>query len=257
MEWTEQAIVLSARPSGESAAVLEVLTADHGRHAGFVRGGRGRRKKGLLQAGNILQVTWKARLEENLGAFTLELIHSPLGAMFGEGGRLQALSAIMAVLQQSLPERDPHPALYHALASYMEVLEASESTALHWAMGLAQFEKGLLAELGYALDLSVCAVSGSAEELIYVSPKTGKAVSSIEGKAWQDKLLKLPYFLSETGQGNPDGNSNILADAMEGLTLTGYFLTRQIWAVHNKAQPPARDRFIHWLMTQSNNSSFD
>jgi len=244
-EWTDTGIVLAAKPFGENDAILDVITPTQGRHSGFVRGGRGRRKRGLLQGGNILHVTWKARLENQLGGFAIEIIRSPLGNMFADSHRLMALSAAVSVLAQSLPERDPHQSLYEGLEAFLGLLEADESTPAMWGEALVRLEYMLLKELGYGLDFSACAATGVLDDLIYVSPKSGRAVSREAGKPYHDKLLSLPAFL--LGEGPTRAG---LDDVVPGLQMTGFFLTQQIWAVHDQAQPPSRDRFVHWLGRQ-------
>ncbi len=239
MEWQDDAIVLSAARYGESDALLEVMTAGHGRARGFVKGGSGRRQRANLQAGNQLSVKWYARLETNLGRFTPELVHSPLGAMMGSGERLAALSAITAVVLSSMPEREVHPDIYHGLKAVCELLEEDEGGPVLWAGALARLELAILSELGYGLDLSSCAATGSTENLIYVSPKSGHAVSEVAGLPYKEKLLSLPAFLVGGKMAEAD-----LSDVRAGLILTGYFLDRNVWVVRGRGQPPARERFI-------------
>jgi len=250
MEWQDEGIVLSVTRHGESDAVLEVMTQNHGKARGFVKGGLGRRNKANLQAGNKLALSWRSRLENNLGRFTLELIHSPLGQMMGDGARLSALAAITAVVAASMPEREEHPGVYSALDAVVAVLENEEGMLALWAGALARLELGILSELGYGLDLSECAATGETTRLVYVSPKSGRAVNLEAGQPYKEKLLALPAFLLEDSQQIPD-----LDAAFEGLVLTGYFLERNIWIVHGKGQPAARERLIMSLHKASHKAS--
>jgi DNA repair protein RecO (recombination protein O) len=184
MEIRDEAIVLAVRNHGETAAIAEVLTAEHGRMLGLVRGGRSRQMRPVLQAGNQVNVVWRARLEEHLGTFTLEPLNLRAGFMIENGLRLAGLGAITA-LAQVLPEREPHPRLFNAMRV---VLEAAEDDTV-WPSLLVRWEIGLLDELGYGLDLSKCAATGKVEDLAYVSPKSGKAVSAGAGQPYRDKLF--------------------------------------------------------------------
>lgn len=246
MEWQDEGIVLSASRLGEADAVLEVMSPAHGRVRGFVRGGLGRRNKANLQVGNRLSVKWYARLETNLGRFTIELLHSPLGQMMGEGARISALSAVTAVVSSTLPEREPHASVFEGLEAILNLLEHEDGTAAMWGAALARLEVAVLAELGYGLDLTKCAGTGLSENLAFVSPKTGRAVSLEAGGPYKEKLLPLPAFM--TGGKLADASAD---DALDGLRLTGYFLERNVWAVHASQQPPARERFIASIRRQS------
>jgi len=190
MEWTDQAIILSVRRHGESSAILSLLTREHGRHAGLVKGGMGKGARGSLQPGNRIHVTWKARLSEHLGQITWELDAATGTRWLDDRGRLAAVVAACARAEKALPERAPHPAAFDALAALLEHLgaESYDSLCCFW-------ELGLLAEIGYGLDLSCCAATGSTEDLIYVSPKSGRAVSRTAGEPYKDRLLPLPRFL--------------------------------------------------------------
>ncbi|UTW56671.1 DNA repair protein RecO [Kordiimonas sp. SCSIO 12610] len=238
MDWQDEGIVLSASKLGESDAVLEVLTPNYGRHRGFVKGGSGKRGRANLQAGNKLALTWRSRIEGNLGRFTVELVHSPLGSLMGDGFRLSALSAIVSVISASLPEREPHSGVYEVLEILIKLLEDSDDPQ-YLASGLARLELGILSELGYGLDLSKCAATGSPDDLVYVSPKTGRAVSREAGKPYHDKLLPLPEFMLAS-QAPVDGNE----DVINGLTLTGFFMERHVWGQAKNGQPAARERFL-------------
>lgn len=242
MEWQDEGIVLSVSRHGEADAVLEVMTHAHGRARGFIKGGLGRRNKANLQVGNRLSLKWYARLEANLGRFTVELIHSPLGQMMGEGSRIAALSAITAVVASTLPEREPHTDVFEALKALISLLEHEDGAAPQWGGALARMEVGILGALGYGLDLSTCAGTGSRDNLVYVSPKTGRAVSLEAGAPYKEKLLPLAPFLTSGKLSDATA-----ADVASGLALTGYFLERTVWTVAGTGQPPARDRFIATL----------
>jgi DNA repair protein RecO (recombination protein O) len=239
VEWQDEAIVLSAGRFGEHDAILEVMTPAHGRARGFVKAGMSRRSKANLQPGNKLSLNWRSRIEGNLGRFQLELIHSPLGSLIGDGARMAALAAAMVVVGSTMPEREPHPPVYDALEGYLALLEAEGSNVAIWASALAQIELGILKELGYGLDLSICAATGVSDNLAYVSPKSGRAVSLEASGPYKTKLLPLPsFFLDRT-----DGDI-MVEDAINGLRLTGYFLERNVWVVAGKGQPDARERLL-------------
>ncbi|TNE65239.1 MAG: DNA repair protein RecO [Alphaproteobacteria bacterium] len=239
MEWQDDGIVLSASRYGENDVLLEVMTAAHGRARGFVKGGSGRRQRGNLQVGNRLRVAWYARIDGNLGRFTPELVHSPLGQMMGDGGRLAALSAIAAVVASAMPERENHPSIYERFLAVLDLLEYEDSDTVPWAGGLARLELAILADLGYGLDLASCAATGTTENLAYVSPKSARAVSLEAAGPYKERLLPLPAFLLE----GPLGDASV-DDVLDGLRLTGFFLDRQVWGVHGRGQPAARERFI-------------
>jgi DNA repair protein RecO (recombination protein O) len=216
MEWTESAIILSNHPQGESSARVMVLAAEHGRHAGLVRGGRSPPRRAGLEPGTLVAARWRARLAEQLGLFTLEPLRSFGAALFDQPARLAALVSACALVEVGLPERAPHPALFRGLLALFEALEGPD-----WAEVTVGWEVGLLAELGYGLDLSRCAVTGSDQELIGVSPRTGRAVSRPAAGPWADRLLPLPGFLIGRGGGGP-------RDVAAGLALTGHFLAQAL-----------------------------
>lgn len=238
MDWQDSGIILSLARHGEHDAVLEVLTAGHGRHRGFVKAGMSRRQKGNLQPGTRVEAHWYSRLEEALGRFTVEPFHNPLGLLMGDGRRLAALSAMLAVTAASLPEREPHGRVFVGLVALLDLLEDEASSLVHWGEGLVRLELGILADLGYGLDLSECAATGANDNLAFVSPKSGRAVSASAGAPYAERLLALPPFLLDTAAGRPS-----LREVANGLGLTGYFLDRHVWEVHGHGQPPARDRF--------------
>jgi DNA repair protein RecO (recombination protein O) len=235
MEWTEDGIVLTARPHGESALVVTLLTAGHGRHAGFVHGGASSRQRSAWQPGNSLRVVWRGRLAEQLGNFKGELLAAYAARTLDDPLALAGLLAACATLDAALPEREPHPALFDGVTALLGALGHDG-----WPTVYVHLELGLLQELGFGLDLEKCAATGETEELIYVSPRTGRAVSRAAGEAYKDKLLVLPSFLRTRSVA-------ATADALQGLELTGYFLERHVFWPHNKPLPPARDRFIETL----------
>ncbi len=237
MEWQDDAIVLSASRFGEHDALLEVMTPNHGRSRGFVNAGMSRRNKAVLQPGNKLALSWRARLETNLGRFQVELVHSPLGLLISDPARMAALAAVCAVVQSTMPERQQHTGVFDALDGYIKLLEAEDGQLSVWGAALARIELGILAELGYGLDLRECAATGSTDNLVYVSPKSGRAVSAEAGAPYKGRLLDLPPFLRGEGELGE-------AEAQSGLALTGFFLERNVWIVAGNGQPDARERLL-------------
>ncbi len=243
MDWTDDAIVLAARPHGEGAAIVQLLTRAHGRHAGLVHGGAGRSKRATVEVGNRVHATWRARLAEHLGTMTLEATHFHAAALLDDPARLAALSAACAVAEGALPEREPHPALFAGMCALLDVLEAGSDAV--WPAVYVRWELGLLGELGYGLDLTHCAATGASDDLLYVSPRTGRAVSRAAGEPYRDRLLALPGFLAGRTAGDmATGGRGEIAD---GLALTGHFLSVQVYAPFNRPPPPARDRLVALL----------
>lgn len=236
-EWRDQGALISVRPHGESAAIIEVFTAAHGRHAGVVRGGASRRMAPLLQPGSQLDVTWRARLDDQLGSFTVEPLRSRAEIM-DDRRALAALAAVCALLRLALPEREPHEALFRASVTLLDGLAARVPG---WEAAYLRWELLLLEEVGFGLDLTRCAVTGAREGLAFVSPRTGRAVSRDGAGDWADRLLPLPACL--LGQG--PANATELA---QGLAITGHFLTRELAdALHGRPLPAARDRLADLL----------
>jgi len=225
MEWDDEAVVLSVRRHGEHAGIVVLLTRQHGRTAGLLPGAWSPARRGVVQPGNRVRAWWRARLSEQLGTLRLELLAAHAAAALGDPGRLAALSAACALVERTLAERAPHPATFAALVALLEALPADS-----WPSIYVHFELALLRDLGFGLDLSVCAASGRREDLAYVSPRSGRAVSQAAGQPWHDRLLPLPRFLSSGGEGGRD-------EIGAGLRLTGYFLAR-----HAGPLPPARGR---------------
>lgn len=247
IEWTDDAIVLSARRHGETAAIVSLLTRAHGRHAGLVHGGAGRRARGIYEPGNRVTAAWRARLSEHLGHFACELVASRAAALLDDALRLAALVAATAVVDAALPEREAHGRLFDSLDRLIDRLCATGSAAM-WPADYVRFELDLLSDLGFGLDLERCAVTGRADDLAFVSPKTGRAVSAAAAEPYRDRLLPLPGFLTRRdGADAAVAGENILM----GLHLTGYFLDRHVF-VHRPAQgperlPAARDRLVRLL----------
>jgi DNA repair protein RecO (recombination protein O) len=236
MLWEGEGVVLALRRHGESSAVISLLTAAHGRHAGLVRGGAGRRARPVYQIGNRLRVTWRARLAEQLGTFTGELQDAIAAALLDRPDRLAALGAACALLEAGLPERDPHPLLYNGLNELITVLLETDE----WPEHYVRFELALLAELGFGLDLTACAVTGERADLAYVSPRSGRAVGRTAAGAHAPRLLPLPAFLTGAG---PSDRAQIEA----GLRLTGAFLQRHLFDSGERPMPRARDRLLRRL----------
>ena len=240
MDWRDEAIVLSVRPHGETSAIAELLTRDHGRHLGLVHGGRSRRTRPVLQPGNSVHAHWRARLADQLGRFHLELSCARAVFIMEEAGALAALGSLTQ-LCRLLAERDPHPRLYEALGVLLDVLAGGHEIA-RIAQLMLKFELGLLDELGFGLDLSRCAATGATKDLVYVSPRSGRAVSRSGGAPWRSRLLPLPGFL--LGKGAEEVS---LTDLKAGFALTGYFLERHLFAPRQQTLPEARTRFVHLL----------
>lgn len=215
MEWRDEGALLSVRRHGESSAIIEVFTAAHGRHAGVVRGGASRKIAPILQPGAQLDLTWKARLDEHMGAFTVEPLRSRT-ALLGDRLGLAGLNAICAMLHVTLPEREPHSTLWQ---ESMVLLDALDRPG--WPPAYLRWEMRLLEETGFGLDLTRCAVTGSREDLAFVSPKTGRAVSSGAAGGWADRLFPLPLAL--LGQGPASAE-----EVRQGLAITGHFLGREL-----------------------------
>ncbi len=236
MEWREEALLLTSRRHGESAAIIEVLTEGHGRHAGIVRGGGSRRMAAVLQPGTQLDVSWKARLENHLGSFTVEPLKSRAYLM-SDRKTLAGLNALTGLLSFALPEREPHADIYRGTMTVIDMMDQEI-----WPLAYLRWELALLDELGFGLDLRSCAVSGSTEDLIYISPKSGRAVSADQAGQWADKLLPLSPALLGTGTSYDD--------IRDGLRVTGHFLqSRLAPALGTRPLPAARQRLMDVLNT--------
>jgi DNA repair protein RecO (recombination protein O) len=234
VEFEDDAFILSARSHGETGAIVEMLTQLHGKYAAHVAGAASRRMKPFLQAGARVSARFRARTADQLGSATLEPAGEGPAALFDDPVALAGLSSAAAVAAGALPEREPHPGAFLGLEALVVALAAPEI----WPAVYVRFEAGLLADLGFGLDLSRCAVTGSADDLIYVSPRTGRAVSAAAGAAYKGRLLALPPFLLSSQGGLSKG------DVGAGLAITGHFLERFVFAPLNRPLPPAR----HWLL---------
>jgi DNA repair protein RecO (recombination protein O) len=230
MEWEDDAYVLSARAHGESGAIVDLLTAEHGRFAAHVAGGASRKLKPILQPGSRVIARYRSRVSEQLGSASLEPVGEGPSALFDDPMALAGLSAAAAVAAGGLPEREAHPGVFFGLEALIPALGHPDV----WPAVYVRFEAGLLQELGFGLDLSRCAATGSVDDLIYVSPRTGRAVSRQAGEPYKDKLLKLPPFLLGAQAGLGAGDVDL------GLILTGHFLEQFVFAPLNRPLPPAR-----------------
>ena len=236
MEWRDEGLVIGARRHGENAVILELMTRRRGRHHGLVRGGRSSAMRAALQPGNLVLAQWRARIEDHLGAFTVELLAAHAARFLDHGAALNGLATLAALLRL-LPERDPHEELFE-LADDIVVRFAARADA---AMALARFELALLGALGFGLDLGACALTGATVDLAWVSPKSGRAVTRSAGAPWRERLLPYPAFLQNADAG---ASAEEIAGAFR---LTGYFLTRDIFAPRGMSLPPARALYLDVL----------
>lgn len=236
MEWVDEGVLLSMRRHGETSAIVEVFTAAHGRHLGVVRGGASRKMAAMLQPGSQLALRWRARLDDHLGAFTVEPLAARAGIM-ADALALAGLNSVCALLHVALPEREPHPPLWRTTMALLARLEAR----LEWVPDYLRWELMLLEELGFGLDLTACAVTGSREDLAFVSPKSGRAVSREGAGDWAARLLPLPPVLLGQGPASPQ-------EAGQALALTGHFLDKGLQPLlMGKPLPEARARLMRML----------
>ena len=239
MKWSDQAIVLSSKKYGENALVVVLMTKTHGKHAGLVRGGTSKKARGLYEPGNFVTAHWNARLEDHLGIYTCELLASNAALVLNNPLILAGLSSACAVTERAFPERESHPIFFANLTELIASLGA-----MHWIAYYVSWELKLLADLGFGLDLSNCAATGSKEELVYISPKSGKAISKSAGKPYHHKLLRLPEFLTNDLKNSEKPSIN---DLVAGLELSRYFLQHNIFINYKNGEPPARIRFVDRL----------
>jgi len=237
MEWTDEGIVLGVRRHGESSAIVELLTRSHGRHLGLVRGGASSRLRPLLQPGNSVTAVWRARLDEHLGTYAIEGLKLRAATLLASSHGVYGVTHLASVARL-LPERDPHEEIFARLEHSLDDFDDAGEAAAH----LIRFELAMLAELGFGLDLENCAATGATTELIYVSPKSGGAVSRQAGEPYRDRLLRLPPFLRE-GEGGANGWSD--QDLQDGFRLTGLFLLRHVLEPRGQGHSDARDGFIN------------
>lgn len=239
MDFTDTGFVLSARRHGESDLVLACLTREHGRHLGLVKGGAGRRNRPVFEIGNLLSLNWRARLSEQLGYFQAELIDANIAHLIDDADRLAAMSAAAAVIDATLPEREPHQDVHDDFAVLVQGLVASVPD---WAGLYLRWELKLLADLGFGLDLSRCAVTGGKDDLVFVSPKTGRAVSRQGAGRYAERLLPLPAFLLQ------EGLATDATSLAQGLRLTGHFIHAHLLPTPSaEKRLTARDRLIERL----------
>jgi DNA repair protein RecO (recombination protein O) len=238
VEWRDEGLIIGLRRHGEGSVILEAMTRNHGRHLGIVRQGRGQRAASVLQLGNRLSLTWRARLEEHLGGFAIEPLDLPAGRFLANAAALYGLSTA-AALTRLLPERDPHTAVFDALSA---VIAALDEPAIAGPM-IARYELAILSELGFGLALDQCAVTGGKADLVYVSPRTGRAVSAAAGEAYRDRLFSLPGFLA--GRFDPPPDSKDLRNA---FALTGHFLERNVVGPRGLALPEERGKLIEAVL---------
>lgn len=237
MEWSDEGVILGVRAHGETSAVVELFTRQHGRHLGLVHGGRSRRLRPVLQIGNHVDATWKARLAENLGHFAVELKRGFAAHVMDDAAALAALTS-MSALARLLPERDPHPNLYEVTLFVLGFLDEREV----WPALVVRWELALLEELGFGLDLATCAATGRAEDLTYVSPRSGRAVSAEAGEPYKDRLLALPQFLARRS------DTAVTAEHLRsGFALTGHFLEARVLRPRAIHMPEARARLLSYL----------
>jgi DNA repair protein RecO (recombination protein O) len=235
MDWRDSGFVLTARRHGESAAIVELLTEAHGRRAGLVRGGQSPKRRALLQPGNLVAASWRGRLPEHLGAFEIELLRAHAAGLIDDPDRLAALSSAAALIVLALPEHEPHGDVFHGLSRLIAALDSTD-----WPARYVAWECALLAALGFGLDLTACAATGINDDLAYVSPRSGRAVSRSAGAPYHDKLLPLPAFLWRDVPAEG-------ADIVAGLTLTGHFLHHHLLEPQGRLLPEARARLADRL----------
>jgi len=229
MDWELPAIVLNTRPYGEGDVIATLMTAEHGAHRGLARGGASRAQGGLWQAGNFVQARWTARMSDQLGSFRGELIHATASSVMDDPLALAMLSAVCAQSEDALPEREPHEAVFSGMITLLPRLVLGPATLPE----LILWETVLLTDLGYGLDLTRCAVTGATEGLAFVSPKTGRAVTPEGAGQWSERLLRLPPFMTGGLARGPE-------DWLDGLRLTGHFLTRDVFGARHRPLPMAR-----------------
>jgi DNA repair protein RecO (recombination protein O) len=244
MEWSDDAIVLAVRPHGETSAIVEALTREHGRHSGLVRGGASRRTKALLQPGNTLRAQWRARLSDHLGNYSIELAIARAGDIMESRTALAGLNAFTGVVSAALPERETHVSVYAAAEVLLDAIAHQDFA--HWGPLFVRWEAGLLHELGFGLDLSQCAATGTLDDLIYVSPKSGRAVSRAAGEAYRERLFVLPGFLLGSQNASPT-----MSEIAAGLRLTEHFLVARVLEPEGRALPAARHRLSALALSES------
>lgn len=247
LEWTDEGIVLHVRPHGESSAIVELLTRAHGRHLGLVRGGRGKRMRAVLQPGNGVRATWRARLAEHLGTYTLEPVTERTGLVLADRFALAGLTAAAAVAAAALPEREAHPRIHAGLEVVLDALGDPDA----WPALLVRWELGFLADLGFGLDLAACALTGGREGLAYVSPRSGRAVTAEAAGGYRDRLLRLPAYLAGGNGSEVPPPAPGPGDIADGLALTGHFLEKRVFAPQGLALPEPRLRLMELVAARA------
>ena len=246
-EWTDQGIILSIRPHGERNAVVSLLTLDNGRHAGLVHAYDASSKRGTVQIGNLVQAHWRARLTDQLGTFQLELAKNPSAVFLDDPVKLAGLASCCAILEVGLPEREANLSIWQATTALIEIISLADDLE-DWLGFYIKWEMNLLSQLGFALNLSSCAVSGLTESLMYVSPRSGRAVHKDYAGDYAERLLRLPGFL------RPDADLETTPQAAltDGLNLTGHFISRRVFSLIHKDLPQARLRLAHLVSKRYN-----
>lgn len=237
MQWNEEAIILSARKFGESGLLIEVFASTRGLYSGLVRGGQSKKHVSTFQPGNVIEATWRGRLEEQLGSFSAEVIDAVGSKVISEMLKLQSLISITSILRKTLPDRHSYPELYDCLREYLTRLTAPDE---NWLEQYVWMEIAILQYMGFGLDLSECAVTGKREGLKFISPRTGRAVTAEGAAGYQDRLFNLPKFLVEA---SPEINSEIA----KALDITEYFINKNLFAPHERKIPAERGRLVEML----------
>jgi len=241
MEWRDKAVVLGSREFGEGGAIVSVLSYQYGHVKAMVKGAKSKRLRGVYEIGNVVEVVWRGRLADQLGYFQAELLDSVMAVVFQDRKRIVLLGAIGELLVETLAEREPFPAVYEMVLDLLAALRADVA----WESLYVRFEISLLQSLGYGLDLSCCAATGVNDNLIYVSPKTGRAVSAEAGEPYKARLLVLPDFVKN--EGVDDFNS---ADIKNGLALSGYFLDKYVFQPCGRPVPRLRQQFVDMVVNE-------
>jgi DNA repair protein RecO (recombination protein O) len=245
MEWRDTGLVVAARRHGESALIVELLTREHGRHLGLVRGGQSPKMRAVLQPGNEVSAQWRGRLPEHLGTMACELVRAYAARFLDDPDRLAGLAAAAALVAAALPEREPHADVFASFATLLEALDS----ARNWAAHYVRWECSLLAALGFGLDLTRCAATGATTDLVYVSPRSGRAVSRAAGRPYHDKLLPLPDFLWRDA---------VVAskEIALGMRLTEHFLLHHVLLPQGRTLPPARARLAERMQPPTVSGTF-
>lgn len=244
MEWQDNGIILSSRRHGETSAVVNLLTRAGGIHAGLVRGGWGRRARHMIEPGNCVHARWRGRLSDHLGSYTLEVKHSFGARIMSEPIYLAAMMSALAMTEGSMAEREAHPKAFDGLSTLLDILDSAAPPA-EWQSAYVKWEIGLLSELGYGLDFTKCAATGTTQDLVYVSPKSGRAVSKAAGDPYKNAMLDLAPFIKVSG-----GVAASVDDVVSGLKLTGHFLERHVFNMGGRHLPSARGRFVARISRQ-------